>query len=132
MVWKDDPGYHEHMLGKTIDDNNKKWAIYEAKMNELSKERDKFKAEVDRLHRVIITKLSENDELGSEYTYVMCLKEEVERLNGLISRWTYRAFNAEACLRQIANPRLTELEELRDIARDVARAAVENWKGEEA
>lgn len=46
-------------------------------------------AEVNRLKRIIAKELSENDELGNEYTYVMCLKEEVDRLTNIIGkdRW---------------------------------------------
>lgn len=39
-------------------------------------------AEIERLVRVIARELSENDELGAEYTYVMALKAEIERLKG--------------------------------------------------
>ena len=37
-------------------------------------------AKIDRLHRVIAQELTENDELGSEYTYVNALKDEIKEL----------------------------------------------------
>lgn len=44
-------------------------------------------AEIDRLHRVITRELSENDELGAEYTHVMALKEELEEARDEARRW---------------------------------------------
>lgn len=37
-------------------------------------------AEIDRLNSIILKELTENDELGAEYTYVLLLKEEISRL----------------------------------------------------
>ncbi len=42
---------------------------------------DVAEREIERLHKVIAKELSENDELGAEYTYVRALKEEIGRLN---------------------------------------------------
>lgn len=36
--------------------------------------------EIERLNKVIAKELTENDELGCEYTYVNVLREEIERL----------------------------------------------------
>jgi hypothetical protein len=44
-------------------------------------EHDQLKAEVERLKRVIAKELTENDDLGCEYTYVIALKEEVRGLS---------------------------------------------------
>ncbi len=41
-------------------------------------------AEVERLNKIIAKELSENDELGAEYTYVNALRGEVERLRDII------------------------------------------------
>lgn len=38
------------------------------------------KQEITRLHRIIAKELTENDELGAEYTYVLTLKDENARL----------------------------------------------------
>lgn len=51
-------------------------AAYEA----VCREKDNTEREVERLKRVIAQELSENDELGAEYTYVRALKEDVARL----------------------------------------------------
>jgi hypothetical protein len=44
----------------------------------VAKERDQAHAEITRLNQVIARKLSENDELGSEYTYVSVLRGELD------------------------------------------------------
>lgn len=36
--------------------------------------------EIDRLRSIILKELTENDDLGAEYTYVLLLKEEIARL----------------------------------------------------
>jgi septal ring factor EnvC (AmiA/AmiB activator) len=39
-----------------------------------------LEAEITRLHRVIARELTENDELGAEYTYVNALREELQAI----------------------------------------------------
>lgn len=39
-----------------------------------------FEQEIKRLRSIILKELTENDELGAEYTYVLLLKEEISRL----------------------------------------------------
>lgn len=41
---------------------------------------DALESEVERLKRIVARELSENDELGSEYVYVVALKEDNIRL----------------------------------------------------
>lgn len=36
--------------------------------------------EIERLNKIILREVSENDELGSEFTYVIALKEENKKL----------------------------------------------------
>ena len=43
-------------------------------------------AEIQRLHRVIAKELTENDELGCEYTYVNTLRQEVKDLQARIDQ----------------------------------------------
>lgn len=43
-------------------------------------ENAKLRSEVKRLHQVITKELTENDDLGCEYTYVSLLKNEIVRL----------------------------------------------------
>ncbi len=42
------------------------------------------RAEIDRLHKVIAKELTENDEIGCEYTYVNALKREIEKRDRMI------------------------------------------------
>jgi uncharacterized coiled-coil DUF342 family protein len=49
-------------------------------ISDLRSKLNKANKEIYRLHRVIANELTENDELGCEYTYVMVLKEEIEIL----------------------------------------------------
>jgi hypothetical protein len=50
----------------------------------LKDENEKQKREIARLHRVIAKELTENDELGCEYTYVNALREDCRRLRLLL------------------------------------------------
>ncbi len=56
----------EHRLGGRIDC--------------LEKERDTLSKEVERLKKIITQQVCNEDDLGYEYTYVTCLKEEVQKL----------------------------------------------------
>lgn len=45
---------------------------------------EKLQGENERLHRVIAKELTENDEIGAEYTYVVCLQDENRKLRELL------------------------------------------------
>lgn len=53
---------------------------------DLQKERDSLKAEVVRLNRVILQELTENDEIGAEYTYVRLLGAKNAELKARIEK----------------------------------------------
>lgn len=42
--------------------------------------------EIERLHKIILDNLSENDDLGAEYTYVMTLKAENSKLRSKLNQ----------------------------------------------
>lgn len=44
-------------------------------------------AEIRRLNKIIAQEVSENDELGSEFTYVMALKDENRRLREALEHY---------------------------------------------
>lgn len=56
-----------------------------AKYNESLETIAKLEAEITKLRRVIAKELIENDGLGSEYVYVMALKEEIEDRDDVIA-----------------------------------------------
>lgn len=56
------------------------------RMGHLIRERDEARVEIERLTRVIARELTENDELGCEYTYVNALRDDLETLSGSITR----------------------------------------------
>lgn len=49
---------------------------------------EKQEKEIERLKAIIANALSENDELGAEYTFVLVLKAEIERLKQLLQEQT--------------------------------------------
>lgn len=40
---------------------------------------EEYEQEIERLQKIICKELSENDDLGSEFTYVCALKKEIKR-----------------------------------------------------
>jgi len=47
---------------------------------------DELKDEINALKRIIAKELTENDELGREYTYVTCLKDKFAQLKSELSK----------------------------------------------
>jgi len=62
------------------------WLIEHGLYTHVKEEHEKLQIEIKRLHRVIAQELTENDELGSEYTYVLCLKEQIEKKQAIINK----------------------------------------------
>lgn len=58
--------------------------------------------EIERLNKVITRELSENDEIGCEYTYVRALKEEVTRLREALSQIRQKVINNPKYSSQVA------------------------------
>lgn len=57
----------------------KYWKIAEVN-GDLIEKNQKLHEEIEKLKRILAKELSENDELGCEYTYVITLKEENQKL----------------------------------------------------
>lgn len=62
------------------------WNIADYYLAGLREARTESQAEIDRLKRIIAKELTENDELGSEFTYVVALKAEISKLRELLER----------------------------------------------
>lgn len=77
---------------------------------ELLLEIDRLKTESNRLKKIIAKQLSEEDDLGYEYTYVICLKEENQRLKAENESLKLDARLLAKCLHDYPDPEIIHVE----------------------
>jgi len=86
---------------------------------------DKKEAEIKRLHRVIAKELTENDELGCEYTYVNALRSVNKKLFDALDEYD-KKFTAMMAVAD--RNKITLVPSGIDALREIARKAIDGVK----
>jgi len=100
----------------------------------LQAERDRLQSEVERLNKIIAKELSENDDLGAEYTYVNVLKAKLQAVEQVLDLAVKQREAADAEIdRQISLRKASEsVDEEYRAKLEAAEAEVERLKDDKA
>lgn len=97
-----------------------------------AKERDQararvreLEAEVERLQRILARELSENDELGAEYAYVVALKNENARLKAVLEEICDRKWLRNTSLLMSNPPQNAAVRDIQIIAKEAISSGKE-------